>query len=447
MDEDIAEVLRGSIGHFWEQEGNLAPDDHKALSGFVRLNSDDVVELKVLDEEELAPSVLEHPAVSPGTWIVGVTEAGGVVIPTISGLGHRRNWGGSKASFRQYRAHALLTKVNVRQLRGVLLLEASAYFDDGLSWAGLSAIAEADEFDAQGRWRKVTYTLTSREGDTAAGSAGSIRIDLAEYWKVNDNDSSKTLKTALEVKASASRPRQLSELIDCLLAVQDLLGLAFDRFTPASGARAVPMGYPLDGGDRPHLWHRGLMVVPPSAAAASEPVDARPLFWLDDLGGPPAIGRWIRASRRFPTAISSLTQMHRGGASTIAGRLQQVAAAIEYYVNMCRLDRNAQWAQHVRSKAHAELLAGRVGGPFVQLVGDTHVWAGRLVDAYNGLKHDPRYQPDATELRLLAWSADVLLMCALLDRVAGSKAPSRRVLSDYRIEQGGEEVRSSLGTS
>jgi len=94
---------------------------------------------------------------------------------------------------------------------------------------------------------------------------------------------------------------------------------------------------------------------------------------------------------------------------------------------------------------HAELLAGRVGQPFAQLVGDPHVCAERLVEAYNGLKHDPRYQPDAAELRLLAWSADVLLMCALLDRIAGSKAASRRVLSDYRIEQGGEAVRASLG--
>lgn len=444
MDEDIQEVLRGCIGHFWEQEGTLAPDDDKALSGFLRLNVDDVVELKVLDDEDIADGPLTRASVAPGTWIVGRTEAGGVVIPTLSGVGYRRNFGGFKASVRRYLAHALLTKVNLHQLRGSRLHEASAYFDDGLSWAGLSAIEEQDKVDAQGRWQRVTYTLTSRSGGTPAGSAGSIRLDLAEYWKVDDNDSSRTLRTALEVKATAVRPRHLSELTDCLLAVQDLLGLAFDRFTPASGARALPMGYPADSVERPHLWHRGLMVVPPSAADVGDRADARPLFWLDDLGGPPAIGRWVRASQQFPTAFSSLTQMHRRGGSTIAARLQQVAAAIENYVNVCRLDRNAKWAQHVKSKPHAESLAGRVGEPFAQLVGDAHVWAKRLVAAYDGLKHDPRYQPDAAELRLLSWSADVLLMCALLDRISGSKAPSRRVLSDYRIGQVGESLRSLL---
>jgi len=55
-----------------------------------------------------------------------------------------------------------------------------------------------------------------------------------------------------------------------------------------------------------------------------------------------------RAACPRPTVVSSLTQMHRRGGSSIADRLQQIAAAVEYYVNVCRLDRNVRWAQHAR---------------------------------------------------------------------------------------------------
>ena len=64
VDKDIEEVLRGSIGHFWEQEGQLSPDDDKALSGYVRLNDDGLVELKVLDDEDPTAGLLDHPTIA-----------------------------------------------------------------------------------------------------------------------------------------------------------------------------------------------------------------------------------------------------------------------------------------------------------------------------------------------------------------------------------------------
>lgn len=37
-------------------------------------------------------------------------------------------------------------------------------------------------------------------------------------------------------------------------------------------------------------------------------------------------------------------------------------------------------------------------------------------------------------------------LVAMLDRAAGSKVPSRRVLSDFRIKQGGDSLRPLIGT-
>lgn len=59
-------------------------------------------------------------------------------------------------------------------------------------------------------------------------------------------------------------------------------------------------------------------------------------------------------------------------------------------------------------------------------------------DHYNGLKHNPSFQPDPHEVRVLAESGYLLLVAELLDRVAGSKEPARKLFAFHGHRQMGD---------
>jgi hypothetical protein len=187
------------------------------------------------------------------------------------------------------------------------------------------------------------------------------------------------------------------------------------------------------------------MVAPPHVVNTTSTSADAPLFTLSDIGGPAGLRRWLKLRDQFPDAAIVVAAGHRQGGSRQPGRLLEVAAAIEFYVNMSRKT-GAEWAKRAAAPSHAEALSKRVGAPFEALVGDHRKWANRFRDTYNGVKHDPSFLRDPEELRLLAWSGQVLLLAALLDRAASTKTPSRRILGDYRLEGGSERLRAMLGT-
>lgn len=170
-----------------------------------------------------------------------------------------------------------------------------------------------------------------------------------------------------------------------------------------------------------------------------------PLFTLADIGGAQGVRRWLKLCHDFPDAASAVSSVYRRGGYAIGLRLQEVAAAVEDYVSAMRRGRSVKWAaKSAVNKTHAASLARRVGTPFEELVGDIDTWADRFQQAYNGTKHNTGYQKDPDELRLMAWSGDLLLAAALLNRAAGGKTPSRRILRHHRIRPGGESLRTLL---
>lgn len=446
MADKTQELFAGSIGHFWIQmTGRSRLEESTELKGFVHLNPDRFVELRVLHDDpmDLAPFV--DPPRMPQA-IFGMTETTGVILADFMARGSTRNFGGSRASVERFSASTLLTSVSLDRASGSRVTELSVYFDEGLLWSGLSAVESSFELDEANRLRGATFKLWSGSGHLSGGSLGSFDLDVGPHWETSGGDAALTLRTALEVQLTTRRPRPIKDFTDTLMRVQDLLSVAFDRLVVAKGGRARLEGYGTDD-DHAFLWHNGLMEIPGSSPPRSRRSDDSPLFTMDDLGGAEAIRRWILLSRTVPDAVSATTAAYRRGFTTPAARLQEVAAAVEYYVNVSRQRRSAQWAaKSEEAPSHAVALARRVGAPFESLVGDIHVWGARFLGAYNGLKHDPGYRRDPEELRLLAWSGDLLLLAALLNRAAGRKAPSDRMLNDYRIARGGERLRELLGT-
>jgi hypothetical protein len=112
----------------------------------------------------------------------------------------------------------------------------------------------------------------------------------------------------------------------------------------------------------------------------------------------------------------------------------ELAAAMEYWV---KVNRPALWAQ----TAFAQAIAGKGGTAFKKWAGNPIAWANAFWKTYNRLKHEVAYQPDPAELADLAASARFLLGGTLLDRAAGTRAPSRAIFRHYRLNGLGQRIR------
>ena len=146
---------------------------------------------------------------------------------------------------------------------------------------------------------------------------------------------------------------------------------------------------------------------------------------------------------RFPRSVAPISSYLRYGSPSPEVRLLEVAAAIEQWVATHR--RSTQWAS--RGTNFAAALAHHVGMPFTDWAGPADLWATQFWDSYNDLKHPRGAGPSRREAFLAAETGYRLLVAALLNRVAGSKQPSRQMLSNYRLTGVGKAMRDELGVS
>ncbi|MCY4725398.1 hypothetical protein NYO98_03830 [Nocardioides sp. STR2] len=439
-----SEVLEGNVGFFWPQ------DDHKVdlrdaiiERGYISQAPDSFVQVRALDEAEVLPGIL-MPTSSRPVALFGSTEKSGILVPDLMSAGRTGHFGGSKASVRRYRARSVISAVDLHTARSSNLTSASLVFSEGLDFAALSTLHT--KFKSDPHTHLLTEAQFTLKADPAAngGKYGSYELILEPDWSTSEDGSTTNLSTGLSITLTVKRPRPFHQFRHLLVGIQDLLNMTYDRFVPAQSGRAVVDGADPSAG-RSYLWLQDTMVRPPHGLGVSRRQESTPLFRLADLGGSAGLRRWLRLRDQFSDVAQSISSGHRYGGSRQPSRLLELAAAIEIYVAANR-KAGATWAKKATAPTPAEALARRVGSPFLALVGDYATWGERIQDTYNSVKHDPSFARDPDELRLLSWSAQVALLCALLDRAALSKAPSRRILSDYRVARGSEDLRKLLGT-
>lgn len=448
MADPTRQVLDGNVGFFWPQanSGVADLDDEGVVRGYIHQSEDSLIEIRALDETPDLPGLIDGTSRSETVALFGSVEETGLLVPELLSAGHTTHFGSSRASVLRYRTRTLLTGVDLTQVKSSRINEASLTFGDGLTFAGMSVLSEKFKTDPVTHLlTEATFTLKSTTPSMRGGKYGAFALSLEADWSTSGKGATRTLNTGVRIVLSVARPRLFSDFRPLLLGIQDLLNLAYDRFIPAEGGRAIVDGGAAHG-ERSYLWLEDTMVSPPHTKRSHSPRDVRPLFTLRDIGGSSGLRRWLQLREAFPDAALAVASGHRDGGSRQPTRLLEIAAAIEYYVNANRRA-GAKWAKKSKNApTQAEALARRVGQPFASLTGDHHKWAERFVNTYNAVKHDPSFQRDPEELQLLSWSGQVLLLTALLDRAALSKAPSRRILSDYRVARGGEGLRTVLGS-
>lgn len=271
-----------------------------------------------------------------------------------------------------------------------------------------------------------------------------LKLTLDTTWSVQGPDDKRVLSTPLVVGTISDRPRSWRQHLPALIAVQDLINLAYEGFVPAEHG-TVEFKCREDNQPRstPQMWNSRLMTLPPGRTRPA--MTQIPMFSLDTIGGARGVRNWIRLDHAYPRATGPITNEHRFGASGVETRLIEVALGLEYWTKVNQQLGRAWAKPRKRTKKSYEPLPMAIGrhvGPaFTKFVGDLDKWADRFWDTYNSLKHAPNFEYDIGEVELLGESGALLLLGALLNRAANNRTPMSVICDSHRTHMIGYNVR------
>lgn len=426
-------ALHDVLGHFalWADvpptdlplSGRLARDPETGELLLSGLDPDATTSLS----QSLGGSV-SHPSA-----VIGTTEADGVVLLNVSDEGGRSSLFGYTASTRRYKATTAVVKVPLNDIRRPRVAMASATFPLALPWAGLQVLDETvTTDDLSGSVRDVSYSTKSTGESTAIVSSG-LTLCIRGDWAVERVDSDPLIRTGLYASVEARRARSPEGLLQPLLALQDLLGVAHGR---AVAARACTLR--MEGCEDPSpMWDWRLTegVVRFAKPLASTSL---PRFRIQDIGDVAGVARWMRLCREHHRAVAPL-RAGRLGARTPDQGLRDLAAAMEYWV--ATHSRTTRWSKS--GKSYAECIALRVPSLAHLLTnGKIRSWGNTFWATYNDLKHNPAASVDAQKVQALYRTGLIVLECALLNRIAGSRTPEACLEAHHSTKRIAEEVKA-----
>lgn len=429
----IDEVLgSGSIGFFWKDLPDLGLEKDPER-GYLHVDNS-WAELELLNEDPMAldPSATEPPP----SGIAGALPGDSVLLLELVGPSPTLRFGGDpRASTNRFQARTAIGGVAIDRLRSTQLLAMRADFHGVSRWAGMTAIRERHKTDSTGGVTSWSADVSS-DADVSHRLRAGTTINISTSWRVDGPRDRRTLSAPVSFECRSRRPVEVWELLQPLLIIQDLLGLAFAGFVAAErGSAAVDLRPEQNEKPRqlPTLWNGALMVKQPGVQQPRD-MNAYPLFDLTSIGGIAGLARWIRLGRQHPRAIAPITTIYRHGPISPTVQLMELAAGIEYWV---KANRPAQWTQG----KFAQVVTKRCGRSFATWAGDGEKWASAFWRAYNHLKHEPTYQPDPREIMDFVISARYLLAATLLNHVAQSKRPSQVIFNNHRLMNVGSRLR------
>ncbi|WP_375003997.1 HEPN domain-containing protein [Gordonia sp. PS3] len=444
MDKKVDETLGGTMGHFWVDLATYNRAD-TSWQGHAE-QQDDYLAIRTIKRPDEG---LPQPGSTPmPDAVYGATEVGGTVAYDIRSVPENSVMGGNKISVRSYLARGFVVGVDPSELASAKVVSITANFYGLVMWSGAKGAHIDYDRQPDGRVNTMTYTVR-RVTPITAEISDRRTLEIGVSWEASERQFDQfSASTPLTFTITRSRPGTWYELIRPVIAFQDLINLAYDAFVPCVGGSLVPHYRKDVEPSKGALWSNSLMDVPEGVKRASEKSE-RPAFSLGAIGGAPGVRRWLLLAETHPRAVGPLTSARRFGMTTVEVELMNIAVAIEYWVGACKKESTTRpkWTK-VKNKGYAELLAMHVGSAFRKFVGgDECKWARLFWDRYTALKHDPLVSYDSYEVSTLMRSGRILLMCALLNRVAGSKAPTRWICQSTQFYHLGERTRDLMASN
>jgi hypothetical protein len=434
----IDQVLQsGTRGHFWPSSPNMTAPEGEPERGYARIE-DGWVAVDVLEAGDSLGDAFQRYGEPPPGGLVGIMPEDSALFLELRIPQRTARFGGyPRVSSKRYHARTAIGGLPVDRLRSPRLLSLEARFHGLARWARMTALQERHDLE-DGLVRAWTGTLKGLDDVTANLTSSCIlRVSTAD-WRVGGPNDRRLLSAPLTIGCESNEPSNVWTLLQPILRTQDLFGFAFDGFVAAEGGSAradVEEDESERGAPKPTFWN-GALMVPHPGVRPPESMNKTPLFDLDTVGHVRGLVRWVRLAQSHPRAVNPVVSIHRLGSTALHTRLMEIASGIEYWVKVHRP--GARWASR---SLYAQALANKVGKAFSDWVGDPDLWQSAFWSTYNLLKHEPTADPDPEELFALAESARYLLGAALLDRVAGSKAPSRLIFKSWRLHDLGVHLR------
>jgi len=443
MDKGIRETLDGVLAHVWVDFDNNGVNS-PSLPGYIRHG--DQLGIHLLKPNRPLRDFardLSFPRTTPNT-LVAASEVGGTLFFDITRVREHNIMGGIRASTRHYRAGSVIVGFAPTELNTTRLYSMAAYFPGLTWWSNIRGMTDSVHPGDDGRPRSWTTTIAAAHEQRSSLSR-THSLALSTHWSVTGPDDDRRVFTPLEVSSVSTRPLDWLQHLLVLSNVQDLISLAYDGYVSADGGDVVldtnREGKP---NSAPKLWSADLMERRAGIPAPKAMTEV-PLFQYETVGGIDGLKRWVRLSQDHGRATGPLIAKYRIGTSAVESQLNDVANAIEYWVNYHKRQQKAWAAPTGKNDWHSKRLARHVGKPFEEYVGDIAKWGNRFWDRYGDLKHDSSLKYDANEIYLLAETGRILLACALLNRVALNKIPSKAICQSHRTHDLGAAMRDLLG--
>jgi hypothetical protein len=445
MADGVRETMDGTLGHFWTDLNDVFKFD-RANDGYVRLVDDELFDVSTLRTLEFNREFGGNNRLPRPVAMYGMTASTRAIFFDIAGVS-RSNVMGQQASTQTVLTRGVVVNVPFAVLENPNFKEVEIWIPEVTLWSGLQGATEHVQLYDDDRPRGYTASTVHVEPLEIQIRPG-LKLTLGTTWSVEGPDDKRVLSTPLVVGTTSATPRTWQQHVVPLIAVQDLINLAYEGFVPA-GHGTVQFQCKEDGQPRqtPQMWNSRLMTV---SRGVSRPKSMTkfPLFKLDDIGSVRGVRNWIRLDHEYPRATGPLTNAYRYGPSGVELRLIEIALGLEYWTKVHKkLGRT--WAQPRRLRRGLNeplpMSIGRHVGPaFAEFVGDLAKWSDRFWETYNSLKHAPTFEYDAAEVRLLGDSGALLLLGALLNRVAGNRTPMKVLCDSHRTHMIGYNLRKLL---
>ncbi len=434
--------MDGTLGHFWTELSDVYDLD-KSGDGYANLVDDSLFHVRTLRTRQFhrdfagASDRLPRPDA-----VYAMTASTRSLFFDIAGVS-RNNVMGQAASTQTIRTRGVVVKVPFSVIEDGNFTEVEVRIPEVTGWSGLMGVSEEVQLDAAGlpeTWTASTIDVEPLEIEIRRG----LKLILTTTWSVEGPDDKRILSTPLVIGTASKTPKPWHQHLIPLIAVQDLINLAYEGFVPAEHG-TVQFKCKEDGRPRqtPQMWNSRLMTVPRGVSKPNSMTEF-PMFYLAHIGGVRGLRNWIRLDHEYPRATGPITNIYRYGASGAEVRLIEIALGLEYWTKVHRQLGRA-WAVPRKQKKKTEPLPMSVGrhvGPtFAEFVGDLDKWSTMFWDTYNSLKHAPTFEYNPSDIVTLGDSGALLLLGALLNRIAGSKRPMEVLCQSHRTEHLKQNVR------
>ncbi|MDJ0771423.1 MAG: hypothetical protein QNJ12_21735 [Ilumatobacter sp.] len=446
---DYELIENGSIGrfHLLRDDGTL--DNEPSTDGWIarhgrRVNIDTIADdrqavlQRFSDDEAPMPDALLVQLPGTTATVLEISDRGGSAVMTGEGV-----------STALYSARLVALGTPLGRIRSSRVRSLSAKFLSLGRWAGFARTDESWDYHEDGRVRGYSLRLGSVDGESF-DLGGGRQLEVGPSWRVDGPQDDRRVRSTVVAEVASRRAKDAHELVRPLVQIAALLGVLCRGFVAAESSSIRLDVRPDDrkrAGDEQHsCWLGPLMIAPDGIPAAERP--DWPMLDLVDLGGVAGLARWVKLYDSHPRAVGPVVAPYRYGPAVIEVDLLSLGAALEYWVAAHR--RTAKWAITQRqfpkrTGRHRKILESavdKVGPEFAQWVGNRDAWCDSFTAMYEGLKHDPAVKLDSALGYDLVTSARYLLFALLADRVAGTRAPSRRIFTDHWLSDVGMRLRT-----